>query len=318
MCSSKVTFICTSAEASVSPLLQIVLIFVLGTLCQIAAWRVSLPSILLLLIAGLACGPVLELLKPDQVFGLTLNPLIELAVAVILFEGGLSLRKAEMGKVGFIVLRLISAAAIATWILLGIASYALLNINFQTASLLGAILVVSGPTVVLPLLRIIRAKSPLEQILRWEGILIDPIGVILAVLIADACELGLGYSAPGHVFFGILVGLGVGLFLGWLGAAVLAWTVGRHTVPDHFVVPLTLTVLFSLVIASYLLHEQSGLLTATVMGLTVARYHQAWVQTIEGFIGHTQRMFIGVLFIILAARLDIDYLAHLDLNLCFF
>lgn len=301
-----------------SPLLQLVFILVVGTLCQIAGWRTKVPSILLLLIAGILSGPVLGVLTPDALFGHVLMPFIELAVAVILFEGGLSLKITELGKVGSVVLRLITLSAIITWILLSLLSYVVLKLNGPASTLLGAILVVSGPTVVIPLLRLIRARAPIEQILRWEGILIDPIGVILAVLVAEVCEAGFDLSAPWHLATGIIFALSIGGFLGWIGARILKLTVGQHHIPDQFIVPLTLAVLFSVVVLSNMLHEQSGLLTATVMGLAVARNQKQWVQTIEDFIGHTQRMFIAVLFIILAARLNPIYLEHFNLSLGLF
>lgn len=301
-----------------SPLLQLVFILGIGTICQVAGWRAGVPSILLLLVAGIISGPILGLIQPDALFGHVLLPFIELAVAVILFEGGLSLTKTELGKVGSIVLRLITISTLITWVLLAFLAYTMLALSGPASALLGAILVVSGPTVVIPLLRLIRARAPVEPILRWEGILIDPIGVILTVLVAEVCEAGFDLSAPGHVLGGILVSLAIGGGLGWIGALILRITIGGHRVPDQFIVPLTLSVLFSLVILSNTLHEQSGLLTSTIMGVIVARNQKAWVQTVEDFIGHTQMMFIAALFIILAARLDPSYFKHVDVNLCLF
>lgn len=272
----------------------------------------------MLLVAGIMSGPILGWIQPDALFGQVLMPIIELAVAVILFEGGLSLTKTELGKVGSIVLRLITISTFITWVSLALLAYTLLSLGGPASALLGAILVVSGPTVVIPLLRLIRARAPVEAILRWEGILIDPIGVILTVLVAEVCEAGFDISAPGHVVVGILIALAIGCGLGWIGALILKLTIGRHKVPDQFIVPLTLTVLFSLVILSNRLHEQSGLLTSTIMGVIVARNQKAWVHTVEDFIGHTQMMFIAVLFIILAARLDPSYFEHIDVNLCLF
>ncbi|MBX7143675.1 MAG: cation:proton antiporter [Oligoflexia bacterium] len=302
----------------IAPTLQLVFIITVGTLCQIVGWRTKIPSILLLLVAGIVAGPVFGLIHPDALFGSLLNPLIELAVAVILFEGGLSLSQAELGRVGGTVIRLISLSTLITWLLLASLSYFLLHLGGPASLLLGAILVISGPTVVIPLLRLIRARAPVEPILRWEGILIDPIGVVLAVLVAEVCESGIGVFAPWHFASGIALSLGIGISHGWIGSQIIKRTVGKHLVPDQFVVPLTLAVVFSLVTLSNAIHEQSGLLTSTLMGLFVASNNKAWVQTIEDFIGHTQRMFIGVLFIILAARLEPTYLNYLSFDLCVF
>lgn len=301
-----------------SPSLQLVLIIVIGTLCQIIGWCIQLPSILLLLLAGIFAGPVYGLIQPDNLFGSLLNPLIEFAVAVILFEGGLSLSQTELGKIGRTVLRLLTFSVLITWILLGTASYYILSLSGPASVLLGAILVISGPTVVIPLLRLIHARAPVEPILRWEGILIDPIGVVLAVLVAEVSESGFGIYTPWHIGSGIIMSLGIGFSMGWIGAQVLSKTIGQHRVSDQFIVPLSLAVLFSLVTISNIVHEQSGLLTSTMMGLFVANNKKAWVQTIEDFIGHTQSMFIGVLFVILAARLEPGYVRHIDINLIIF
>lgn len=301
-----------------STLAQLVYILVVGTLCQVVGWRLKVPSILLLLVAGILSGPVFQVLNPDQVLGPVLMPFVELAVAVILFEGGLSLKKGELGSVGPSVIRLISVGVVVSWVLLGTAAHFLLGLGARVSALIGAVLVVSGPTVVIPLLRAIRARAPVEPILRWEGILIDPIGVVLAVLVAEVFDWNIGLSAPWHIVTGIFISLATGLSLGWIGAAILRRTIGRHTVPDQFIVPICLAVLFGLVLLSNMLHEQSGLLTSTMMGLFVASSKKAWVQTIEDFIGHTQGIFIGILFMILAARLDPRYVEHVNLELLFF
>lgn len=113
-------------------------------------------------------------------------------------------------------------------------------------------------------------------------------------MVAEVCESGADISSPLRILTGIIISLAIGGSLGWIGAQVLKLTIGQHRVADQFIVPLTLAVLFSLVVLSNLLHEQSGLLTSTVMGIIVARNQQAWVLTIEDFIGHTQKMLIAV------------------------
>ncbi len=301
-----------------NPLFQLVYILSAATLCQLLGWRLGIPSIMFLLVLGILSGPVFELLSPDYLLGPSLLPLVELAVAVILFEGGLSLKITEVGLVKGPVSRLISIGAIVTWALLSLIACSVLELTLPVAALLSAILTVSGPTVVIPLLRTIRAKSPLEPILRWEGILIDPIGVLLAIIVAEIAVSGLGAESYWTFFSGMTLSLFVGSALGWLGASMLKFFIGRHKVSDHFIIPVSFSALFIFVTLSNMIHEQSGLLTSTIMGMLVARSKGQWVHTLEDFIGNTQRMFIGILFMVLAARLDPAYLKHIDYRLIVF
>lgn len=298
-----------------SPILQLVYIIVVSTICQILGWRTKIPAILLLLLVGIVSGPIFGLIQPEELFGATLSPMIELAVAIILFEGGLSLSKTEMMSVGHVVVRLVSITSFVTWSLLSALGYFLLGLNGVTSLLLGAILVISGPTVVTPLLRLIRAKAPVEPILRWEGILIDPIGVLLATLVAEGAEAGLGASTPWILGMGMAFSLVVGITLAYCGSVILRIVVGRHLIPDHYDVPLTLATLFTMVTISNLLHEQSGLMTATLMGLLVSRNKGAWVKSIHDFIGHTEMIVIGVLFVVLAAKLNPAHLQYFNFKL---
>ena len=301
-----------------SPLHQIVFVIVAGTACQLLGWRLNVPSILLLLLTGIVAGPIAGLLSPDTVLGSALLPLVELAVAVILFEGGLSLKKSEMGQIGRHVIRVVTLTAFVSWIGLWIASRWILELPHSTASVLGAILIVSGPTVVIPLLRLLRARAPVEPLLRWEGILIDPIGVVLATLVAEVAQDSLSYTAPLHILGGMLASLSIGAALGWLGYVAVRIPLRKHIIPDQFIIPYTLAVLFASVSVANLLHEQSGLLTSTLMGLLLARLHQNWVSTIENFINPIQRLLIGILFIVLAARINPQLLTAFDWTFGFF
>ena len=157
-------------------------IIILGVLAQWLAWRLRLPSILLLLVFGFAAGRA-GWVNPDELFGDLLPDLVALSVAVLLFEGGLTLRVREVLEHGRTVGRIVSLGAAVTWALTTLAARFLLDFDFATAVLLGAILVVTGPTVVIPLLRQIRPTGAAGTILKWEGILIDPIGAVLAVLV---------------------------------------------------------------------------------------------------------------------------------------
>ncbi|UCE23736.1 MAG: cation:proton antiporter, partial [Candidatus Zixiibacteriota bacterium] len=133
-------------------------IVVLGILAQWLAWRLHLPAILLLLVFGIIAGPVTGILRPDVVFGETLFPLVSVSVAIILFEGGLSLKLSDLRKGGAIIRNLVTIGILVTWLLASAGAYLIAGLELETALLIGAILVVSGPTVIIPLLRQVRPR----------------------------------------------------------------------------------------------------------------------------------------------------------------
>ena len=157
----------------------------IGIFAQWLAAKLRLPSILLLLLAGFIVGPILNLVSPDLIYGTTLYPMVSLSVALILFEGGLTLKFSDIKNTRKIIRNLIAIGGLITWAGVSIAAYFFLNLGLELSILLGAILTVSGPTVVSPLLHQIRLKHSLSSILRWEGIVIDPFGATLAVLVFE-------------------------------------------------------------------------------------------------------------------------------------
>lgn len=155
----------------------------LGVAAQWAASRLRIPSILLLLTFGIAAGPLTGLLHPDDLFGPLLLPVVSLSVAVVLFEGGLSLKLRELRQIGGDLLRLTTVGVLVAWLLTAAAARYVLGFDWPLAALLGAILVVTGPTVIGPLLRHLRLGGRVGAVLKWEGIVIDPLGAMLAVLV---------------------------------------------------------------------------------------------------------------------------------------
>ena len=156
-------------------------VIALGISAQWLAWRTKLPAILLLLVFGIIAGPVTGWINPDELLGDILSPFVSISVAIILFEGGLSLRMAEFRKIGGVVIKLMTIGLIITWSLAAIAAYYLLGLSIEIAVLFGAILIVTGPTVIIPLLRQVRPTENTGSILKWEGIVNDPIGAMMAV-----------------------------------------------------------------------------------------------------------------------------------------
>ncbi len=283
----------------------------IGIICQWVAWRVKMPAILFLLLAGVVAGPGLGLLDSDALFGDLLFPFISLSVAVILFEGSLTLQYHQIVKLKRVVQSLISVGVLITWLITATVTRFALDFPWGLALLFGAITVVTGPTVIIPMLRTIRPKASVANILRWEGIVIDPIGATLAVLVYEFILAGSDGNAVGHTImaFGILVGLGLclGSITGYLYGLILR----NHWLPEYLHNVATLGVVFMVFALSNHLQHESGLLTVTVMGIWLANMKGVSVEEILDFKESLSVLLITVLFIILAARIDFHMLMTL-------
>ena len=184
--------------------LTIALIISAAMFCQWLAWRMQLPAILFLLLTGIVAGPVTGVLAPDTLFADLLMPIVSLSVAIILFEGSLTLNFHEIKEVSKVVQRMISVGALTTWIITAISTHFLLGFTWEISALFGAIVIVTGPTVIVPMLRTIRPTRRIANILRWEGIAIDPVGALMAVMTYEFILASVEHPALGYV---------VGLFL---------------------------------------------------------------------------------------------------------
>lgn len=283
--------------------LAIAIIGIAALACQWLAWRVRLPAILFLLLSGLALGPVAGWLAPDQLFGDLLFPLISLAVAVILFEGSLTLNFQELGSLSTVVRRMITVAAPITWAIIAVTTHYLFGLGWDISILFGALMVVTGPTVITPLLRSVRPTAKVANVLRWEGIIIDPIGALLVVVVYEFIATQAQAQAFGQsllLFLEIiLVGLVVGLGAGYALGKILA----RQWLPDYLHNLATLSlVFFVFTFCNHLAHE-SGLLGVTVMGMWLGNQRDIRIHNILNFKENLTILFISGLFIILAARL---------------
>ena len=218
-----------------TPLVSLASIIGLGITAQWVAWRLRIPSILLLLLSGFVAGSIFGFIDPDALFGDTLFPMVSLAVGIILFEGGLNLKLQELKGMGNDIWWLISVGAFVTWVGGSIAAYTLLNLEPTLAILLGAILVVSGPTVVIPLLNHVRPNSRVASVLKWEGILIDPVGATLAVLVLEGVLSGheIGFASLPSIAFGIVRTLLLGSIVGGAGAGLLIFVFERQWIPHY-------------------------------------------------------------------------------------
>ena len=283
-------------------LIGIASIIVAGIGAQWLAWRLKLPSIILLLGLGFLAGPITGLIRPDEVLGPLLFPLVSISVAIILFEGGLGLRLHDLRQIGGAVFNLVSVGALMSWALIAFAARYILGLNSTIATLLGAILVVTGPTVILPLLRHVRPSGRVGNILKWEGIVIDPVGAALSVLVFEYILLGQALT-PGAVFF-FLKSIFTGGLIGWAGAWIILTLLRKYWVPDYLHGTSTLMMVIIIFILSNLIHRESGLFAVIAMGVVLANQREVEVQHIVSFKENLGILIISTLFIILGARLD--------------
>ena len=274
--------------------------------CQWIAWRVKLPPILFLLLGGILAGPVFRVLNPDALFGDLLFPFISLAVAIILFEGSLTLCFRELSGLERIIRNMITVGAVVTMTVAAVAVRLLLGFAWDVAFLFGALVSVTGPTVVVPLLRSVRPTSNLSNILRWEGILIDPIGATLALLVFQFIVAGGmrgGVSGMVTVFGTILL---VGGALGAAAGQAFASVLRRHWIPYSLQNLAALALVCAVFAVSDRLQPESGLLSVTVMGIWLANARDVEVDDILNFKEHLSVLLISMLFILLAARVRFD------------
>jgi len=284
-------------------------IIVLGVIAQWVAWKIHIPSILLLLVFGFAAGPLLGQLNPDAVFGDLLFPLVSISVGIILFEGGLSLKFSELKQVGGVVFRLVSVAVIVTWVLGAVSVHFITGMPIAPAVLLGAVLVVSGPTVIIPLLRDIRPSKRIASVIKWEGIVNDPIGAILAVLVFQVIAAGgMEFGVP-VVAWGVFKAIFLGGLAGLVGAALIIILLKKFLIPDFLQNPFSLMIVVVVYGVSNHFQAESGLLAVTLMGITLANQKYVPIKHIIDFKENLRVLIISSLFIILAARITSDQLA---------
>ena len=284
------------------PLVLLVGVGLASISCQYLAYRIKIPAILPLLLVGILLGPALQLLDPDILFGELLFPIISISVAIILFEGALTLRFQDLAGHGKMVRNLCTVGALITWLVAAPAAHYGLGMSWQLAFLFGAIVTVTGPTVIGPMLRTVRPTSKLSNILRWEGIVIDPIGALLAVLVFEFILST--QDAWSHTFYAfgktLVLGLGIGSFAGWSLGLII-----RHQwMPPYLQNTAVLTLMLTAFTLSNLLAHESGLLTVTIMGIWLANMKNVDVDSVLEFKETLSVLLISALFILLAARID--------------
>lgn len=303
-------------------MLELAGIVILGIIAQWVAWRFKIPAILPLILIGLAVGPISTLYTidgtkliepvwhPEYNKGLfpgeMLFQFVSLAIAVILFEGGLTLKRNEVLNVGPVIIKLITVGTVITFLLAGVVSHFLFDLSWPISFLFASLIIVTGPTVITPILRNIPLKKDLSAVLKWEGILIDPIGAVAAVLMFEFISIGSGeeYTRQALIEFGKTVV--VGFSIGFSFAYALYFAIKKNMIP-HF---LKNVVALSSVLGVFVLSEQfaheSGLLSVVVMGMVLGNIDLPNIKELLYFKESLSVLLISILFILLAANIDMS------------
>lgn len=301
----------TPAEV-LTPVQAIALVGILGVGAQWLAWRFRLPSIVLMLAVGLCVGPLTGVFLPDRDLGHIWRPLIGLAVAVILFEGGLTLEYHRLGDARAAVKRLVYLGAPIGWALSTVVLVFTTGLSWAAAAVFGGVMVVTGPTVIAPMLRQAKLLPRPAQVLQWEAIVNDPLGVLIAVLCLEVVMV-LHTDLPAKEAIWLIAGgISFAAAVGFAAGAGTALAFRKGWVPEYMKVP----ALFVLVIAVFaltdsILHE-SGLLAVTIMGLVLANAGLPSYTELHRFKEHATLLLVSGVFILLSASLDFSTLKTLN------
>ncbi|MEM9172187.1 MAG: sodium:proton antiporter [Pseudomonadota bacterium] len=289
----------------------IVLVVALGVSAQWVAWKLRLPAIVLLALAGILAGPVAGVVHPSEQLGDLLRPLIGLCVAVILFEGGLSLNLAELKHAASGVRRLVYLGAPLAWVICSACAMLIGGLDTATSLVFGAIMVVTGPTVIMPLLRQAALNRRTASYLKWEGIVNDPIGALLAVIVFQFFVYtgqGSGYL---HVAESLGLAVGSGLLFGGLGGWLTGQAFRAGLVPEYLKSPVMLALVLIVFVASNHVQHEAGLLSVTIMGIVIANMHLPGFGDMRRFKEYITIMLVSIVFVLLTADLDVSSLSSI-------
>ena len=308
-------------------MLELAAIIVLGIFAQWIAWRMRIPAIFPLIIIGLFVGPLSILflenqwINPENIFaGKTMYYFVSLSVGVILFEGGLTLKFKEVRKIAGVVRNLLVIGSVIMLVGGALAAHYILEMDYRVGLLFGSLIIVTGPTVIAPILQSVRPNRNVSTILKWEGIIIDPIGALVAVLVYElffVASMGVGHHEVGLTqmalktfFLTVCVGSFFGLFSGWALNTLLR----KNLIPHFLINVLSLAFVIFAFAGADSLQPESGLLSVTVMGIFLANVKTPNIDKILDFKESLTVILISVLFIILASNLKFEQLLSLEKN----
>ncbi len=301
-------------------MLELAGIIILGIIAQWFAWRLKLPAILPLILIGILVGPIATLYTEDGskliepvwngekgLFpGEGLYYFLSLAISIILFEGGLTLKRSEIRNVGPVITKLITVGTIVTFFAGGVTVHFLFDLSWQISFLFSSLIIVTGPTVITPILRNIPLKKDISAVLKWEGILIDPIGALVAVLVFEFISVGEGqaYTKTALIDFGKI--LLFGSTFGFAFAHALAFVIRKKYVPHYLLNVVSLSVVLLVFVQSDIMAHESGLLAVVVMGMVMGNMDLPNLKELLYFKESLSVLLISILFILLAANINIS------------
>jgi NhaP-type Na+/H+ or K+/H+ antiporter len=289
------------------------LILLLAVGSQVLASRLRIPALIILLPAGFTAGALTTDVNPERLLGAAFQPLVSLAVAVILYDAGLALDLGKLhGHTRRVVLRLITVGVTVTWAFAAVLAGLLLGMSAGAALMIGAILVVSGPTVVGPLLRFIRPTERLQRVLAWEGSLIDPVGGILGAVVFHAV-LASSHGDPLYQVGQFLISVGVGVLGGVIGTALLWFALRKLDLGEVLGTTAQLACVIAVAAACDIVRDDAGLIAAVGMGLAVANMRGFDIPARRPFFETLVQLTIGVLFVSISATVTPQSLEHLVL-----
>lgn len=295
----------------ISLLSQMMLIGILGIGSQWVAWKFRLPAIVVMSVAGLIVGPFLGLMNPEASFGELYSPIISVAVAIILFEGSLQLNFKELRGLGKPLFRIATLGAFIAWILGSLTAHYVAGLPWVVAFVIGGLFIVTGPTVIMPLLRQSKLKPRAAKVLKWEGIVVDPIGVLLAVFAFEVITFLINddKSVLSLVIFFALVFLGG--FIGWLCGRLVGWAFETGYIPEFLKSPAVfIIVIFCFTLSDEMVHG-AGLLAVTVMGMTLANMGIRSLDDFSHFKENVSILLISAIFIMIASSLQLETLIEI-------
>ena len=295
-------------------------IVILGILAQWVAWKMKIPAILPLILIGLIVGPIsslytsngMQLLEPiwngeKGLFpGEGLYYFVSLAISVILFEGGLTLKRDEIKNVAPEITKLITLGSVITFFCAGIAAHYIFYLNWELSFLFSSLIIVTGPTVITPILRNIPLKKDVSTVLKWEGILIDPIGALVAVLVFEFISAGnaSGFTETAFIEFGKI--LLFGATFGFTFAHGLAFAINKNFIPHYLLNVFSLSVVLLVFVVADVFAHESGLLAVVVMGMVMGNGKLSNIKELLYFKESLSVLLISILFILLAANISIE------------
>ncbi|MGV6820685.1 MAG: cation:proton antiporter [Parvularcula sp.] len=300
-------------------LLSIALIGLLGIGAQWLAWRFNLPAIVLMAAAGLIVGPGLGVLHPEQTFGDFYQPMISLAVAIILFEGGLQLKFSELRGLNRGIGQLVILGAPLAWFLGTLAGHYVAGLSWHTALLFAGIMIVTGPTVIMPLLRQAKLSTRPAALLKWEGIINDPIGALAAVIVFEfvRAQTGTEYTTA-QTLMSLLVSSSLSVAWGFAIGRGLAQSFRRGWVPEFLKSPILLTAVLLAFVVANLVQKEGGLLAVTAMGITMANSRMRSINQLRHFKENIATLFIAGVFVVLTANLSREVIGQFSFRMAAF